>query len=95
MLASLGCTSTTPSPERQCQHVLDLLRKELVTTTFPDTILPEPAEMDRLRRECQAQLMQERQELEPEAYREQARCVMASETVSDLMKCESDSAAAD
>ena len=93
MLASVACTPTTPSPGRQCQHVLDLLRNELATTTSSDTILPEAAEMERIQRECTIQLMHERQELAPEAYREQARCVMASETLSDLMKCESDSAA--
>lgn len=88
VLASVGCTPTTPSPERQCEHVLDLLRKELASTTSPDTIVPNTQEMDELRRNCTEQQKQRRAESEPEFYREHARCVMTAESLTELMKCE-------
>lgn len=73
-----------PSNEDVCQHVMDIMKKEMGDAAA------EASEEDtkKFMEKCVKDLDKEKEKLGAAEYKKQAKCVMAAEKMEDLMKCE-------
>ena len=74
----------TPSPEKVCNHVMDIMKKEM-----PEGA-EEPSEEDMKKgmEKCVEGLEKEKEKLGEEKYKEQVKCVMAASDMEGFMKCD-------
>ncbi|MCA9692257.1 MAG: hypothetical protein KC636_21845 [Myxococcales bacterium] len=76
-----GCA---PAPEDVCQHVVDLMKKQLGDQA---DAMPEE-EITKIKDNCVKEAEKEKEMKGSIEYNKQAKCVMAAETLDDLSKCE-------
>ena len=78
-----ACTSSLPSGERVCGHVVELLERELGPSSGVNQ-----AEIDEIVVKCINDAKQQKLELPPKTYSARMRCAMAATRLDELMKCE-------
>jgi hypothetical protein len=73
-----------PSNEDVCQHVMDIMKKEMGDAAG------ETSEEDtkKFMEKCVKDLDKEKEKIGAAEYKKQAKCVMAAEKMEDMMKCE-------
>lgn len=78
-----GCA---PAPEDVCQHVVDLMKKELgeQADAMPDE------EITKIKDNCVKEAEKEKENKGSMEYNKQAKCVMAADSLEGLSKCEED-----
>ena len=73
-----------PAPEDVCQHVIDLMKKEL-----GDRVDEMPyVEVTKIKDDCIEEAKKEKELEGAMKYKKQAKCVMAAESLDDLKKCD-------
>ncbi|MFO7564526.1 MAG: hypothetical protein R6X02_17910 [Enhygromyxa sp.] len=77
MLAACG-----PSPEKVCDHVVDLTKKELGDKV--DAMSDE--QLEKIRTDC-VKNAEDDQKKNPKTYGKRAKCVMAGTSLEDLRDC--------
>ncbi|PRP93382.1 hypothetical protein ENSA5_42810 [Enhygromyxa salina] len=75
-----------PAPEDVCQHVVDLMKKELGEQV---DAMPED-EITKIKDNCVKEAEKEKEMKGALEYKKQAKCVMAAESLDDLKTCEED-----
>lgn len=75
-----------PAPEDVCQHVVDLMKKELGEQV---DAMPEE-EITKIKDNCVKEAEKEKEMKGAIEYKKQAKCVMAAGSLDDLKKCEED-----
>jgi hypothetical protein len=75
-------SACAPSPEKVCDHVVDLTKKELGDKV--DAMSDE--QMDKIRTDC-VKNAQDDQKKNPKTYGKRAKCVMAASSLNDLRDC--------
>jgi hypothetical protein len=75
-----------PAPEDVCQHVVDLMKKELGEQV---DAMPEE-EITKIKDNCVKEAEKEKEMKGAIEYKKQAKCVMAASSLEDLKKCEED-----
>jgi hypothetical protein len=75
-----------PAPEDVCQHVVDLMKKELGEQV---DAMPED-EITKIKDNCVKEAEKEKEMKGSMEYNKQAKCVMAAASLEDLSKCEAD-----
>jgi hypothetical protein len=73
-----------PAPEEVCQHVVDLMKKELGEQV---DAMPEE-EITKIKDNCVKEAEKEKEMKGAMEYNKQAKCVMAAASLADLAKCE-------
>lgn len=73
-----------PAPEDVCQHVVDLMKKELGEQV---DAMPED-EITKIKDNCVKEAEKEKEMKGSMEYNKQAKCVMAAGSLEDLTKCE-------
>jgi hypothetical protein len=73
-----------PAPEDVCQHVVDLMKKELGEQV---DAMPEE-EITKIKDNCVKEAEKEKEMKGALEYKKQAKCVMAAESLEDLKGCE-------
>lgn len=77
-------SACAPSNEDVCQHVMDIMKKEMGDAAT------QPSEEDtkKFMEKCVKDLDKEKEKIGAAEYKKQAKCVMAAEKMEDMMKCE-------
>jgi hypothetical protein len=73
-----------PAPEDVCQHVVDLMKKELGEQV---DAMPED-EITKIKDNCVKEAEKEKEMKGSMEYNKQAKCVMAATSLEDLSKCQ-------
>jgi hypothetical protein len=73
-----------PAPDEVCQHVIDLMKKELGDQV--DAMSEE--EITKIKDNCVKEAEKEKEMKGAMEYNKQAKCVMAAGSLADLAKCE-------
>ncbi|PRP90474.1 hypothetical protein ENSA5_64930 [Enhygromyxa salina] len=76
----------TPSNEDVCNHVMDIMKKEMGDAEGAK----EPSEEDikKYTEKCVKDLEKEKEKIGADAYKKQVKCVMDATKMDDLMKCD-------
>jgi hypothetical protein len=77
-------SACAPAPEEVCQHVIDLMKKELGEQV---DAMPEE-EITKIKDNCVKEAEKEKEMKGAMEYNKQAKCVMAAASLADLAKCE-------
>ncbi len=72
-----------PSNEDVCQHVMDIMKKEM-----GDAATPSEEDTKKFMEKCVKDLDKEKEKIGAAEYKKQAKCVMAAEKMEDMMKCD-------
>ncbi|HLT40414.1 MAG TPA: hypothetical protein VK034_29245 [Enhygromyxa sp.] len=78
-------TACGPAPEAVCDHVIDIMKKEMGELF---NALPEE-ERNKMRDECIAEAKKEKEMKGAVEYKKQATCIMDAGSLADLEKCDS------
>jgi hypothetical protein len=73
-----------PAPDEVCQHVIDLMKKELGEQV--DAMSED--EIAKIKDNCVKEAEKEKENKGAMEYNKQAKCVMAAASLADLAKCE-------
>lgn len=85
--ASAGSTGSTGPTRQVCEHMMDMMTRELAKSGVP---APNPDEQQRFLDECSVDLEEERQKLGPEAFDAMATCVMLARDLDQMLQCDPD-----
>ena len=76
----------TPSNEDLCNHVMDLLKKEMGDAK--DAPQPSDEELKKFTEECVKDIDKQKEKLGEDKFKEMAKCTMAAQSMDDMMKCD-------
>ena len=76
----------TPSNEDVCNHVMDIMKKEMGDAEGAKE--PSEEELKKFTEKCVKDLDKEKEKLGAAKYKEQVKCVMAASDMEGLMKCD-------
>lgn len=76
----------TPSNEDVCNHVMDIMKKEMGDAEGAKE--PSEEELKKFTEKCVEDLNKEKEKQGADKYKEQITCVMAATNMDGLMKCD-------
>jgi hypothetical protein len=83
----------TPSNEDVCNHVMDIMKKEVGEVEGAKA--PSDEDIKKATAECVTDLDKEKEKKGADAYNKQVKCVMAASKMEEMMKCQEEEKAAD
>ncbi len=76
-------TACAPSPEKVCDHMFDLMKKEL-----GEALPMSDDDAKKFKEECVKEATKEKEKIGAIEYKKQATCVMEATKLADLDKCD-------